>query len=332
MDISHYIELFVKQKHAYKSYAAIYKNVLLGGKPYSLNMQTGYQESEYLPYSIKDSVRAYSSNKDIMIALYKDFVSYLEHKGVQVPEIKFPPVPVSNTFERLMFIAKYLQEEENRISDLPDILWVSGRTIEEDISRLRGVEDPIQVCGRKFFIPDTKRENGSMRFSSTAHPLFLAENLTQILVMLKGLKAMSENPFYEPYAVQTGKEIWDQLSTYAKKRIRFVLSELMPEDFSWYEELESAGSDNHFHSESACSQVGNTGTHLILDCLKNGKSFCMEYMEEDGVHLYKDCVIDPHSFSSNPLSVVVSCSAGRKQILADHVIRSAYTAEELASN
>lgn len=133
-----------------------------------------------------------------------------------------------------MFIAKYLQEDENKISELPDILWVSGRTIEEDISRLRGIEDPIQICGRKFFIPDTTRENGSVRFPSTAHPLFLAENLTQILIMLKGLKTMSENPLYEPYAVQTGREIWNQLSSYAKKRIRFVLSEMMPEDLTWY--------------------------------------------------------------------------------------------------
>ncbi len=41
MDISHYIELFAKQKHTYEPYDGICKNVLLGGKAYSLNMQSG---------------------------------------------------------------------------------------------------------------------------------------------------------------------------------------------------------------------------------------------------------------------------------------------------
>ena len=127
---------------------------------------------------------------------------------MEVPEIDFPPIPVSNTFERLMFIAKYLQGKDSKISDLPDILWVSNRQIETDLSRLRGLDDPIQVCGKKFYIPDTEREDGRITFQSTAHPVFLAENLTQILIMLKGLKAMAENPMFRPYAESSAKEIW----------------------------------------------------------------------------------------------------------------------------
>ena len=55
-----------------------------------------------------------------------------------------------------MFIAKYLQDENNRISDLTGKLWVSERTIEEDMKRLRDDVDPIQVCGKKFFISGTE--------------------------------------------------------------------------------------------------------------------------------------------------------------------------------
>ena len=40
-------------------------------------VQAGFEESEYLPYNIRSSVQAYSSNKDMAIALYKDFVKYL---------------------------------------------------------------------------------------------------------------------------------------------------------------------------------------------------------------------------------------------------------------
>ena len=65
----------------------------------------------------------YSSNKDTAISLYRDLILFLAEKGVAVPPIAFPPIPISNTFERLMFIAKYLQDENNRISDLSEKLW-----------------------------------------------------------------------------------------------------------------------------------------------------------------------------------------------------------------
>lgn len=67
MDITQHINDFVKQnqRRRNKPYYKICKNLLVGGKPYSLNSQTNYTESEYLPSNIRDSVAAYSSNKDI---------------------------------------------------------------------------------------------------------------------------------------------------------------------------------------------------------------------------------------------------------------------------
>ena len=166
MDISRHIKEFAGKNHRYKPYSKICRKMLLGGMPYSLNSQKGYEESEYLPYNIRSCVQAYASTKDTAIELFKDLVLYLEAESVDVPQIDFPPIPVSNTFERLMFIAKYLQEKENRISELTDILWVNPRTIEEDLSRLRGINDPIQVCGKAFYIPDTVRQDGRITFSS----------------------------------------------------------------------------------------------------------------------------------------------------------------------
>ena len=103
-----------------------------------------------------------------------------------------------------MFIAKYLQDKEHRISELPDILWVNSRTIEEDLSRLRGINDPIQVCGKKFYISDTVRQDGRISFQSTAHPIFLAENLTQVLILLKGLREI-----YAGYVAESNQKAKD---------------------------------------------------------------------------------------------------------------------------
>ena len=334
MNIENLIHDFVNLNKRRRSvpYHKICATLLTGSKPYSLNSQPGYWESEYLPSNIRNSVMTYSSNKDTAIALYRDLIVFLTGKGVFVPPIAFPPIPISNTFGRLMFIAKYLQDENNRISDLSGKLWVSERTIEEDMKRLRDDVDPIQVCGKKFFISGTERRDGGIRFQSTAHPIFLAENLTQVLVMLKGLRVMAENPLYEPYALQTGREIWNQLSSYAKNRIRFVLQDLMPEDSSWYEKLAEANDDYYFHTETACSQIYNSGTGVVLDCIKNGKPFCVEYEEDGKISVYSNCRMERNSYSTKPLSIIVNCSGGRIRLLLDHIIRSAYTMEELAAN
>jgi len=326
MDVYPYIDEFLKQNHKYSSYSKIVGKVLAGGQPYSLNCEGDTLDSEYLPERIRECVQAYTSNKDTAIALFKDFVAFLEKKGVPVPEIEFPPIPVSNTFERLMYIAKYIQDDQP-ISKLPDILWISSRQIEDDLSRLRGLKDPIQVCGKMFYIPDESmtRSNGVIRQDSTAHPIFLAENLSQVLIMLKGLKAMAENELFQPYAETTAGEIWNQLSVYAKNRLRFVLRELLSEDTDWYDALSDYSSDNHFHTEKMLGSSGANG--IFLNALKNGETFCVEYEENGKTRVYKDCRIVeyPHDFTRIP----VECSAGKVYLNINQVVRSAYSVEDL---
>ena len=337
MNISTYLTAFAERKsNRYKPYSKIYRQILLGGKPYSLNAQEGFEESGYLYLTIRSCVQRYSSNKDTAILLFKDLAAYLTERGVNVPEIHWPPIPVSNTFERLMFMAKYLQEENHKISDLPDLLWISGRQVEDDLSRLRGLVDPIQVCGKKFFIEACERHGGRITFESTAHPIFLAENLTQILIMLKGLKQMSADPLFSTYAMETAREIWRQLSGYARRRLRFVLKELMPEDFAWYDSLANEETDladetrNYFHTEETISRRGHfAGTSVVLECIKNERHFCVEYADEDGAHLYKDCVFEPGSYEGN--GITVTCASGKKHLLFGKILRSAYTMEELIS-
>ena len=332
MDIRPYINNYVKLSHRGKPFSKIFRSLLTGDKPYSLCVQYGFPEAENLNESIPDSVKVYSNNKDNAIALYKDFVNYLKRKGVDVPYISFPEIPVSNSFERLMFIAKYLQDSDHKISELPKLLWVSERQIQDDLLRLRGEIDPIQVCGKTFSVPDSTKKNGTLSFASTAHPVFLAENLTQILVMLKGLKMMSENPLYKPYAESSAREIWAQLSDYAKDRIKTILSDVMPEDYTWYtalSETEDYLDEEHFHTEKYVSSIRNDGPSVLLDCLKNGTVFSMEYQGEDGIHIYKDCLIEEGSYRDKTPGIVVNCSEGKIRILIEHVLKSAYTVEEL---
>lgn len=324
MRIDSYFEEFILSLRNRKALQKTARKLLTGDRAWDLPRQPGYEESEYLADNIKSSVKAAPRGKDTAIEVYREFVSFLQKKGVGV-SVSFPPIPIESSFERQMFIAKYLQEEDARISDLEDLLWVSERTVQEDLLRLRGEADPLQICGRVFKIEGTERSRGQVRFASTAHPLFLTENLTQVIVMLKGLRIMAQNPLYARYAEASAADIWEQLSPYAKRRIRFVLGEVLPEDLGWYEKLEKrAGS---FATERALSVRGD----VWLDCIKNGKTFVVEYREDTGVRIYRDCRFVPSSFHAgrDSADILVDCREGRKALHSSRVIRSAYTIEEL---
>ncbi|MBW8383002.1 MAG: hypothetical protein K0M69_10855, partial [Youngiibacter sp.] len=152
--------------------------------------------------------------------------------------ISYPKVDISDSFERMMYIVKFLQDSEKTMTDLYDEIWVSARTLEEDLAKLRG-KDPFQVLGRQLLVKDVERRDGKVLFSSTVHPMFLTLNLSQALTTLKGLKKMSGEPLYSEYAKVTASAIWSQLSDYGRNRLLKVLEELLGEDTRWYESLGS---------------------------------------------------------------------------------------------
>lgn len=321
MNIAAYINEFVHQSR-YQPYSA--ETILLGGKNYSLNSMPGYEASDCLAQNIKDSVKACTRGKDMAIAAYRDFVDFLKTKGIII-DVDFPPIPVENSFERLMFIAKFVQDENGSIEKLPEKLWVDSRTIETDLARLRGNQDPIQICGRPFIINETTRSRGRLHCASTAHPLFLTENLTQVIAILKGLHHMAGDPMFARYAEASAAEVWELLSNYARERVRLVLTELLSEDASWLDGLEAASGS--FTTERECSE----GCSVLLYCLKNGKTFCMEYRLENGkTAIYKDCRLVPGSYDGG--GVEIECARGRERLRLDRVVRSSYSIEDLIAD
>jgi len=158
-------------------------------------------DQDELERAMKDAVRSYKHHKGTAIFVYKKFLQYLIEVHQYAIEVSFSEVEVWNTFERQMYLAKELQGGDLDIEDLSERLWVSTRTLEEDLKKLRGMdEDPIQILGRKFELRDLERKNGKVLLSSTVHPFFLTWNLTQVIAALKGLQLMMENPLMKAYA------------------------------------------------------------------------------------------------------------------------------------
>lgn len=288
---------------------------------YGFKAQKPYEMPEDFEYNFRNSVQNYKRNKDNAIKVYKQFLEFLKTKGISA-DVTFPPIPVSNSFERLMFIAKYFQEPGKKISELSNILWVDQRTVKDDIKKLMETDndnDPLQVCGKKFVIPEIDSENDTLKFESTAHPLFLTPNITQLIVTLKGLKEMSKNPLYGNSAKITAAIIWEQLSDYAKKRIPEVLMELLSEDPAWYENLKAPGT-TLYYTERACV-VENADT---IFCYAKGDSFCMEVLNGDGKGIYTNC---HHVRFYDSDNFVFESDQGKKELSLKNEIRIAQTLE-----
>ena len=157
MNIESHFEGFIESLRYRGELRAAAKKALTGSESYSLTQCYDYAESLSLETNMRESVLKCMRGKDTLIRAYKEFVKYLQNQGVPV-EVRFPPVPVDNSFERQMFIAKYLQDPNAKIEHLSDELWVGQRTIDDDLARLRGNTcDPIQICGKPFLIEDTRR-------------------------------------------------------------------------------------------------------------------------------------------------------------------------------
>lgn len=171
---------------------------------------------------MKSTVKAYKRDKGTAISIFRIFLEFLKKEYTFEPDVQFPKIDTSNTFERQMYLAKELQMGEKTIEGLANELWISSRTIDDDLARLRGNKDPLQVCGKKFIVNETSARNQRMNFASTVHPLFLTFNITQVIATLRGLKYMCDDPGMKQYALLSASAIWQQLSEYAKQRIIYV--------------------------------------------------------------------------------------------------------------
>ena len=134
---------------------------------------------------------------------------------------------------------------------------------------MKALREGISVMDQELRLSDVQLHNRKVTAVSTMHPLFLAQNLTQIICMLEGLRRMENNWVMSSYARNTAVSIWCQLSQYARERIRGTLVDLMGLDAGWYERISHEAemhSGTMFYNEAEASdQYG-----LLMYAMKGG--------------------------------------------------------------
>ena len=251
--------------------------------------------------AIIQSVKSYNHAKDVPIAIYKRFLEFLENSyKISIP-MEWPQI-FASSFDRQMYIVKAMHEKELTVSQLEDELWISDRTIEDDLSNLKNM-DGVAFLGQRVKIKEVGRTNGVTQFKSTVHPIFLASNLTQVVVMLEGLQHMMKDEAYRGYAQRLAQNIWSELSDYGKRRIKEV-SGMLNLDTSWYDEIDNHKSSDLFHTEDECSE--ENGLRNILNFFKNGEQCAVEYCSEDGESkILHDCYIKNYDHQRKEVTIAV---------------------------
>jgi len=206
--------------------------------------------------------------------------------GVKV-EVNFPPA-FNSQFDRQMYIVKRLHDRRYRASDFEDELWVSDRTISTDLQEL---EDGITVLGQQLKIKkdDVVYHNQG---HNTVHPIFLVANLTQVVVLLRGLEVQAKDPAYCEYAIRLAANIWSELSDYGRNRILNV-SEQLNLNIDWFNMLESRRNQGLYSTEADCSYEKGVGN--VLHFLKNGQRCTVEVQDKEGTRILNNCLIKNHS-------------------------------------
>ena len=221
------------------------------------------------------------SSKNINHYIYCQYIKFLnKEKGMSIEKLP----RYYSELERRLEIIKRIHNGSNAsdISDMAYELLLDESNIRRDLRIISDGE--MSVMGQRVKVEYRKQndENGEEYILSTAHPLFLVQNLEQIIALLNGLKYSYEIYGYKEYARETAISIWMQLSDYATNRI---LNELPKEelkiDIDWYKMIADEAEErkrkleeedyiiDSFKTEEFISNLGKNKEHSYLKNLKN---------------------------------------------------------------
>ena len=221
------------------------------------------------------------SSKNINHYIYCQYIKFLnKEKGMSIEKLP----RYYSELERRLEIIKRIHNGSNAsdISDMAYDLLLDESNIRRDLRIISDGE--MSVMGQRVKVEYHQQydKNGEECILSTAHPLFLVQNLEQIIALLNGLKYSYEIYGYKEYARETAVSIWMQLSDYATNRI---LNELPKEelkiDIDWYKMIADEAEErkrkleeedyiiDSFKTEEFISNLGKNKEHYYLKNLKN---------------------------------------------------------------
>ena len=217
--------------------------------------------------AVLDDLREYifstHGDKEQAAKIIEDFIQKANPENTNV--IADGEIEDNPTLRQLK-IAKYLQEPHTK-TEIGNYFHISDGIVQRDLAKLR---EGLDVLGTRVCINETETRTSDNKvlkqYLTTAHPLFLPLNLSEIYLMTIGLmKETQTSPMREKYAELVGR-IVSQLSDYAIEKLESVDDEkLLPQK-----------TNNDYRAELLQSK-----TDRMLYALKSGDvCACVSFLHE----------------------------------------------------
>lgn len=164
---------------------------------------------------IEENLRKMKTGKENMYQLIMDFYAYCQNKGIYIDTDLQQKIAVDDPSQRRIAMIKYLQNHTCTTSQLADVFMLDERTVRNDLLLL---EQGIPVKAKII------HEGWKHSMNPSMHPIFLTLDLNEIIAMTIGLvQCASLQPLFQQQYLSIARNIYNQLSDYAKGRIAHMI-------------------------------------------------------------------------------------------------------------
>lgn len=210
---------------------------------------------------------------------FNGFVDYVLDGNVyskkKVPLKKIPPV-LSDMERKLDLVKNFRTVVKEKKETLYDRYYISEKTLRNDFAEIKA--GSLNAFGQ---VVDIDYDIEKKELFSTPVPIFLVQNITQIVAILNGLGEQAKDPRYSEYATTTALLIWQQLTPEVQQRITEDLVELLHLDEEWYENLEEKSED--FKLQYYTERMVECNRGNILMYYKSGLECDVSYSKNNEV-------------------------------------------------
>lgn len=228
--------------------------------------------------------------------IYSNLVKYLNTNyafDINIDEIL--DEVIGSPEERCVYILRETERtndsgEKMSLTDIASKLGCTTRTLQKDVKMM--TEQGFRLLGLNIKLVDDRDK--VLEMESTPHPIVMMQNISQIMVMLEGLRAMESISAYRSYARSTAINIWNQLTEYTQDKILDAI-ELLNKDsgdiIKWYLYLKREGEEHRAFQTEMSNSEGNISSQIMY-LAKNQKPFTITYKNEENIINAKDCMIE----------------------------------------
>lgn len=230
---------------------------------------------------------------------YSDLADFLNQKyGFSIDVDFLNDILIGSPEERALYLLRETERMKTHgisssLTEIAAELGCSRRSLEKDVQKI--TEQGFRLLGLNIQLVDDR--NSVLKMESTPHPIIMMQNITQIMVMLEGLRAMASIKAYSNYAQHTAITIWNQLTEYTQNSILDALEKINEESdelMKWYLDLRR---ESNYHQKFLSEMQNSEGniSSQIMYIWKNQKSFNLSYADHDGnTKNLCDCQVAQH--------------------------------------